>query len=69
MKFRKKPVVIDAIQWDGTNKEAIDKFVGLTLSPLVDHNKCLRGLLIPTLESPHEASIGDWIIKAVKDEH
>lgn len=30
--------------------------------------RAVTGLLIPTLESPHEASFGDYIIKGVKGE-
>ena len=65
MKFRKKPVVIEAIQYTGTEesyKEICD-FVGGKLDVRRD-----RIILIPTLESPHEASPDDWIIKGVKGE-
>lgn len=61
-KYRKKPVIVDAIQWTGTNKVAVQHFVGryLDLTP--------RGLVIPTLEGDHFASVGDYIIKGVKGE-
>ena len=32
MKYRKKPVVIEAIQWNGTNLEEIKAFVGESLT-------------------------------------
>ncbi len=64
MKFRKKPIVIDAVQWTGNNIEEIQEFTGIPLMPLDRQNH----LLIPTLESPHEASINDWIIKGIKGE-
>ena len=60
----KKPVTIDFVEWDGTNKAEIDEFVGRDLWHIVRTGM----LLIPTLESPHEASIGDMIIKGVKGE-
>ena len=30
-KYRKKPVIIEAIQWDGKNLSKIDKFMGESL--------------------------------------
>lgn len=69
MKFRKKPVVVDAIQWTGKNTEEIEKFVGKKLKKdKVFSTIGIITLLIPTLESPHEASVGDWIIKGVEGE-
>ena len=74
-KFRKKPVVIEAIQYNGLNREEIEKFVGQTL--VTDYRdaayKAGAGapvliLMIPTLESPHEANPRDWIIKGVNGE-
>lgn len=66
-KFRKKPVVIEAIQYDGTKEsfEKIGKWMGNPKDYVALRD---RTLIIPTLESPHEASIGDWIIKGVKNE-
>ena len=32
MKYRKKPVVIEAMQWTGLNLEEVKKFVGETLT-------------------------------------
>ena len=64
MKFRKKPVVIDAIQWTEDNYEEICQFAkGILIDPLGDGK-----LKIPTLEGNHIASINDWIIKGVKGE-
>lgn len=72
-KFRKKPVVIEAIQWDGTAHSTlmIQNFMGqdLELKPNQQGTVTDRYfLMIPTLESPHEASAGDWIIKGVNGE-
>ncbi len=64
MKFRKKPVVIEAKQWNGHNKEEIDKFVGKEL----DYTNADTDLIIPTLEGDHTAHIFDWIIKGIKGE-
>ena len=64
MKYRKKPVVIDAVQFDGSEEGAqvVDAFVGHHLEARSG------GLIIPTLEGEHIASPGDWIIKGVKGE-
>lgn len=72
-KFRKKPVVIEAIQWTGNASStiSIDMFMGnfpkqsqLIGSRLTNDAK----LLIPTLEGVMEASENDWIIKGVNGE-
>jgi len=64
-KFRKKPVVIEAIQYDGINFNAIKEFVNnaTTLKTTVT-----RQLVIRTLEGPMTAQMGDWIIKGINGE-
>ena len=61
-KYRKKPVVIEAIQWAGNNLSEIYNFIGRT----VDNKETT--LVIHTLEGDMEASIGDYIIKGVNGE-
>ena len=68
-KYRKKPVVIDACQFDG-NIRSIDVF------PISEVGKFKVGsengqyyLIIPTLEGDMKALSGDWIIKGVKGEY
>jgi hypothetical protein len=71
MKFRKKPVEIEAIQWDGTN-ECLQKLAEFG-APL-EWNPSVQELIIGTLEDGpqtqvrHYASVGDWIIKGVQNE-
>lgn len=75
MKFRKKPVVIDAIQWTGTN---VDEIIGFTFAQVdtyrkdfkTQHESIVPGgiLVIPTSEGDHNANPNDWIIKGVKGE-
>ncbi len=64
MKFKKKPVTIDAIQWNGENTEDVLKFLGESLNVNVDAD----GFKINTLEGTMTASVGDFIIKGVKGE-
>lgn len=66
-KFVKKPIVVNAIQWDGHNEYEVMKFVGshcLILEPF----KGKKDLVIHTLEGDHHASINDWIVQGVKGE-
>lgn len=60
-KFRKKPVVIEAIQFIG-NFDEIEAFVG------GDAEFRDGKLLVATLEGPLWASRNDWIIKGIKGE-
>ena len=71
-KYRKKPVVIEAIQFFDT-KESIDEvcnFMGTVVDIVVELSKEPRApkLEIPTLEGIHHANEGDYIIKGVKGE-
>ena len=71
-KFRKKPVVIEAIQWDKTQEtwakiKALEGEVKDPSNRIIWHTA--HGFLnIPTLEGNHTAGVGDWIIKGVKGE-
>lgn len=74
MKFRKKPVVIDAVQWLSHDR----KSMGECISFLQEHgcnqeNRItLRSFEIRTLENNknnwHEATSGDWLIRGVAGE-
>ena len=61
MKFRKKPVVIEAIKYTGDNAEEIFKFCDKAEFPDDE-------LVIKTLEGTMIVSDGDWVIKGVKGE-
>lgn len=64
-KFRKKPVEIEALQFDGGNAGDIELFVGDTYETWLPSTNQIE---IRTLEGPLTASKGDWIIKGVKGE-
>ena len=66
MKYRKKPIVIEAIQWDGN----IDKMInGLSVYASVRYPYLLNGeLMVPTLEGVMKASLGDYIIRGIANE-
>ena len=58
-KYIKKPVTIQAIQWNGGNLLEIQRFMGST----VENNGLV--LIIPTLEGDMYASLNDYIIKDI----
>ena len=66
-KFVKKPVVIEAIQYDGANITEIESFVGAKL-PSVWLSVEDTQLVIPTLEGDMKVSKGDYVIKGIKGE-
>jgi hypothetical protein len=77
MKYKKKPVVIEAIIWNGNNLEEVMKFIGSEFRYDPDshyrtikfsYDKYKKELFINTLEGLMQASIGDYIIKGVKGE-
>lgn len=69
MKYRKKPVVIEAVQWDGTweNAAEIKKF---SSDVFEQHDLDFKRqyLYIKTLEGIFIISPNDYIIKGVKGE-
>lgn len=74
MKYRKKPVVIEAIQWTDNTKEII-QFCGNSCSYCVNDAawRVAKGipqeiLIIHTLEGDMQASRNDYIIKGVDGE-
>lgn len=68
MKYRKKPVVIEARQLTMETAKEISDWCGSTQTFTKGPFRAISGIMVPTLESPHEASWGDWIIKGVKGE-
>ncbi len=83
MKARKKPVVVEAVKWNGNNAVEIYNFLedlnvesqwevkteGKNFFIGFDKGQCVTGtLIIKTLEGNHIANIGDYIIKGIKGE-
>lgn len=64
MKYRKKPVVVEAVQWTGNNFIEIDNFI------TQEHYTYPSGgiLRLHTLEGVMIATKGDYIIKGVQGE-
>lgn len=73
MKFRKKPVVIEAAQFAGGPDSAVEAIAFAALPEtayiVIESGGVRREhILIQTLEGFMEAQPGDWIIKGVKGE-
>lgn len=68
--YRKKPVVIEAIQWNGKNRSEIEEFVGddAVFEGRISFHFPYR-LKIITLEGVMNASVGDYIIRGVDGEY
>lgn len=64
-KFKRKPIVYEAVQWTGENIEEISKFAN---SAQVSRMVGVSELVIETLGGNMIAEAGDWIIKGVKGE-
>ena len=62
-KYRKRPVVIEAVQWDGNNLIEILQF---SKDAFMDQDNVT--LKIKTLEGVMTASRGDYIVKGVDGE-
>jgi len=64
-RYRKKPVVIEAVQWTGSNLQDVAAIGGGS-----EYGQDFLGddLTIKTLEGEMRASPGDWIIRGVKGE-
>lgn len=64
MKYRKRPVVVEAVQFTGHNDAEVLDFCPIARDP-VDTK---ANLIIPTPEGEMLVSIGDWVIRGVKGE-
>jgi hypothetical protein len=68
LKYVKKPIVIEAVIWDGNNRKEIYDFC-----PKAEFNYEFGNsnpkLTLETLEGVMTASIGDYIIKGIKGEY
>lgn len=70
MRYRKKPVVVEAVKFDGTNHREILKFIypGMSETGLAGAEKMKLPIVIETLEGDMNVSIGDYVIRGVQGE-
>lgn len=85
MRYRKRPVVVEAVQWTGENTAEVIDWVLATGSRAVRWHEFVPGvepdadgegrdpipehIAVDTLEGTMRAMIGDWIIRGVQGEH
>lgn len=68
-KYRKEPVVIDAVQFIGVNATSIINWILANGGTARYHEEGLDAFLaIDTLEGTMQARVDDWIIKGVQGE-
>lgn len=70
-KFRKKPVIIEAYQWDGMSFGIVEPQMPYFSLKVCKHCniKFHKHGWIQTLEGGHIVCPGDWVITGVKGEH
>lgn len=69
--YRKKPVTIEAVRFDGLNPTEIKDFVGENCKVKIYDNEVttpVARIVIHTLEGDMKVSKGDYVIKGVKGE-
>lgn len=74
-RFRKKPVTVEAIQYDGENRRWIEAWMGVD-RPVTDEVIGLSDdtlqpgiqFIVHTLEGGMKVSEGDWVIKGTSGE-
>jgi hypothetical protein len=63
LRYRKKPVVIDAIRWTGENRDEVESWSGGQV-------RCEGArAVVDTLEGELRGDVGDWIIRGVQGEY
>lgn len=72
-RYRKRPVEVDAVHYDGTNFDQVQAFMSRDGRVKEKHlpgpgRGMHPGIVIHTLEGDMTASVGDWIIRGVAGE-
>lgn len=70
MKYRKKPIVVEAVRWTGANRKEIEAFcgVGVMFGTIYEPDP-VSAACIPTLEGKMYTRPGDYIIKGANGEY
>ena len=67
MRYRKKPVEVEAVRWDG-NLATIEPILTRSRTTEVQQEFLDDALYIPTLEGTMKAEVGDYIICGIRGE-
>lgn len=65
---KKKPVVIQAVQWNGYNVDEITSFTENNARFITADSGDIPVLFIKTLEGDMRAQIGDYILRGIRSE-
>lgn len=74
VRYRKKPVEIEAVRWTGENWGEVCLFLGVPDNGRGDEDALRQDparmpVIIYTLEGDMRAELGDWIVRGVKGEY
>lgn len=64
-KYRKKPVIVEAVIWTGNNIDEVKDWAKNAVENIIFAN---NNLYIETLEGRMNVSVGDYIIKGIQGE-
>lgn len=69
-KFRKKPVVIEAMQYTRESRDDVIQWCGALGTAIGEDGARyeLENIIVSTLEGEVRASLGDWIIQGIAGE-
>jgi hypothetical protein len=65
MKYRKKPAIVHAIQWEGTNLEEVNEFLK---EKDIKHEEETNTIIIKYLDEEEKINVGDYIVKDSDEE-
>jgi hypothetical protein len=68
-KFRKKPVVIEAVQWAGDNEKELAAFAGANFETVHDSPEWTARVFDVLHDSWIGARTGDWVVRGVRGEN
>lgn len=66
--YRKKPLIVEALQWTGFNLAEVYAFCPILRSEFPLYDEIIPELYIRTLEGEMHVSLNDFIIKGVRGE-
>ncbi|NCC96396.1 MAG: hypothetical protein EOM02_06095 [Synergistales bacterium] len=67
MRYRKKPVEVEAFRWTGKDSDVLPEWLVVAMQQRIVAKRYTY-LYIDTLEGTHRADPGDYIIQGVKGE-
>jgi len=68
IRYRKKPIVVEAIRFDGYNHRILLSWSDGAVVSAKPHKVDYFMVQVETLEGTMDGVVGDWIIKGVKGE-